>query len=345
MAQQKIISISSGTMIRFVFLILLLAFIYIIRDIVAIVFISIVIASAVLPAVKWLEKLYFPRVAGVIAIYLISFIILGAIFYFVLPPLFFETADFFNTFPGSAKEIPEKIMPGFYEKIGVSNSFSGVFDNFRETLSGFLPQFSKGFFGTIASIFGGVVSFILIIILSFYLSVQEGGIENFLRIIMPEKYESYALSVWKRSERKIAKWLRGQILLGVFVGMLVFLGLTILKIKYAVSLALVAALFEIIPVFGPILASIPAIIIGFLKEPWFGFAVLIMYVIIQQFENHLIYPLVIKKIIGIPPILVILSFLIGAKLAGFIGILLSIPVAVVAMEILNDIAEKKKIVL
>jgi len=70
-----------------------------------------------------------------------------------------------------------------------------------------------------------------------------------------------------------------------------------------------------------------------------------MYVIIQQFENHLIYPLVIKKIIGIPPILVILSLLIGAKLAGFFGILLSIPVAVVAMEILNDIAEKKKIVL
>ena len=175
--------------------------------------------------------------------------------------------------------------------------------------------------------------------------MQEGGIENFLRIIMPEKYESYVLSVWKRSERKIAKWFRGQILLGVFVGMLVFLGLTILKIKYAMSLALIAAVFEIIPVFGPILASIPAIVIGFIKEPWFGFAVLIMFVIIQQFENHLIYPLVIKKIIGIPPILVILSLLIGVKLAGFFGILLSIPVAVVAMEILNDIAEKKKIVL
>lgn len=345
MVQKKIISISNGTIIRFVFLILLLAFIYAIRDIAAIVFTSIVIASAVSPAAKWLEKLYFPRVAGVIVVYLISFIILAAIFYFVLPPLFFEVADFFSTFPVSARDVSQKFMPGFYEKVGIPDSFSGALNEISGTFGGFLPEFSKGFFGTIASIFGGVVSFVLIIILSFYLSVQEGGIEHFLRIITPAKHESYVLGLWARSEKKIAKWLRGQILLGVFVGALVFLGLSILKIKYAVSLALIAALFEIIPMFGPILASIPAIIIGFIKEPWFGFAVLIMYVIIQQFENHLIYPLVIKKIIGIPPILVILSLLIGAKLAGFFGILLSVPIAVVAMEILNDIAEKKKIVL
>lgn len=344
MPPQKIISISNGTIIRFIFLILLLVFIFAIKDIVAIVFISIVIASAVLPAVKWLEKLYFPRVLGVITIYLISFIIFFLIFYLVLPPLFFEVADFLNTFPLSLKDIFQKFTPGFYNGEEIHNSFSETLNELSKTFGGYLPQFSKGFFGTIANIFGGVVSFFLIIILSFYLSVQEGGIEHFLRIITPEKYESYVLGLWKRSEKKIAKWLRGQILLGVFVGVLVFLGLSILKIKYAVSLALVSAVFEIIPVFGPILASIPAITIAFLKEPWSGFAVLIMYIIIQQFENHLIYPLVIKKIIGIPPIVVILSLLIGAKIAGFFGIILSIPVAVVFMEILNDIAEKKKIV-
>lgn len=338
MESQKKISISNGAIIRVLFFILLIIFIYQIRDIIAIFFVSIVIASAVRPAAKWLENHYFPKVLSVITIYLISFLFLGIIFYLVIPPLFFEVSDFISTGEFSIREWQSKLFSKFYNP---DLSFQGILQEISASLEKFLPRFTQGFFGTVASIFGGVISFFMIIVISFYLSVQDGGIEHFLRIITPAQYENYILGLWSRTQNKISKWFRGQLFLGVIVGALVFIGLTILKVKYALSLALIAALFELIPVFGPILSSIPAIIIGLLDKPLKGLGVLILYIIIQQLENHIIYPLVMRKVIGIPSIIVVLALLVGGKLAGFFGILLSVPIAVVLMEIFNDVAEKK----
>lgn len=341
----KIISISNGTIIRFLFFVLLIVFIYAIRDVVAIVFVSIVIASGVRPAAHLLQKYYFPKALSVIFIYLIVFLMLGSIFYLVIPPLFSEVTDFLNTGHESLRNLPEKLIPGFYNKVNGSNSFSGILQQLMDSLEKLLPEATQGFFGTVTAVFGGFVSFILIIVISFYLSVQEGGIENFLRIISPAQYEKYVLSLWDRTQNKISKWFRGQLFLGIIVAALVYVGLTIFQIKYALSLALIAGIFELIPIFGPILSSIPAIIIALLDEPWKGLAILFLYIVIQQLENHVIFPLVMRKVIGIPSIIVILALLVGSKLAGFFGLLLSVPVAVVLMEIFNDIAEKKKTIL
>ena len=177
--------------------------------------------------------------------------------------------------------------------------------------------------------------------ISFYLSVQEHGIENFLRIVTPLEHEAYILDLWQRSQRKLGRWFQGQILLGVLVGVMVFLGLTILNIKYAISLAILAAIFEIIPVFGPIMAAIPAVVIAFIQAPLSGLMVLGLFIIVQQFENHLIYPLVVRKTIGVPPLLVVISLVIGGTLGGFYGIILSVPTAAVLVEFLNDIASRK----
>ena len=166
--------------------------------------------------------------------------------------------------------------------------------------------------------FGGIFSFILILVLSFYLAVQEKGIENFLRLITPLKYERYVLDLWQRSQHKIGLWMQGQMLLGFIVGVLVFLGLNVLGVRHALFLAVLTALLEIIPLFGPKIAAVPAVLIGFLESVPLGFMVLGLYVIIDQFESHLIYPLVVRKVVGISPIIVILALIIGGKLAGFL---------------------------
>ncbi|TSC68058.1 MAG: hypothetical protein G01um101472_175 [Parcubacteria group bacterium Gr01-1014_72] len=195
-----------------------------------------------------------------------------------------------------------------------------------------------------STIFGGVLSFVLIIVLSFYLAVQEDGVTNFLRIVAPIQHQRYIIDLWKRSQRKIGLWLQGQLLLGLIVGILVYLGLTVLGIKNALLLAILAGFFEIIPVFGPILASIPGIIIGFADGGvTSGFLVIGLYLIIQQFENHLIYPLVVRKVVGVSPILVILGLVVGGKLAGFLGILLSVPIAAALMEYFSDVQRSKTV--
>lgn len=185
--------------------------------------------------------------------------------------------------------------------------------------------------------FGGFLSFVLIIVLSFYLAVQDHGIANFLSVITPIKNRPYILDLWKRSEEKIGLWMQGQLLLVVIVAVLVYLGLTLVGVKHALPLAVLAGLFEIIPVFGPILASIPALALSFI-DGGTSTALLVggLYFIIQQFENQLIYPLVVKKVVGLPPVVVIIALVAGGQLAGFLGIILSVPLAAIGMEILND---------
>lgn len=132
--------------------------------------------------------------------------------------------------------------------------------------------------------------------------------------------------------------MQGQLILGVLIAVLVYLSLTILQVPHALVLAVIAGIFEIIPVFGPILAAIPAVIIAFVSGgPLFGLVVAGIYILIQQFENHLIYPQVVTRVVGVPPLLVILALIVGANLAGFLGIILSVPVAAMLQEFVSDI--------
>jgi len=174
------------------------------------------------------------------------------------------------------------------------------------------------------------------------LAVQEDGIGNVLRIVTPREHEPYILGLWLRSQRKIGRWLQGQLLLGLIVGVIVFIALTVLEVRYALILAILSAIFEIIPYFGPIMAAIPAIAVAAIQDPLKGLLVAGIYLVVQQMENHLIYPQVVRKTVGVPPLLAIIALLIGGKLGGMMGFIISIPLAVVLVEYLNDVADRKK---
>lgn len=337
------INITSGTFLRAILVIALLVFLYLIRDLVGVVLLSVVIASGVEPAAQWFQKRKIPRVIAVLIVYFIAFALLGFIFYLVVPPVFTELSELIENIPLYLEEtFATRLINQFLPQL--PTSISQLILGFAEDARSFIGRFAEGFFRATSLIFGGAFSFILVIILSFYLSVQEKGIENFLRLIIPRLHEDYVIDLWLRSRNKIGGWFKGQILLGILVGVLVFLGLTILRIKYALTFALLAGVFEIIPIFGPILASIPPIGVAFLQSPTLALIVALLYFIIQQFENHLIYPLVIKKVTGITPIVTILALVIGGKIAGFVGIILAIPLTTVLIEFINDIEKKKRVV-
>lgn len=342
------IQISSSSIIKVIFWLILFAGLYYLKDLVLVVLTAVVIASAVDPAVRWFGRFRVSRTPATILVYFFVVAAFSAIFYVFVPVFFDELSKLADLFPQYIKAF-ESISPISLNQIslnGAQEAVSGISQNISlvediASLKSSLVDVPGGLFNAISGIFGGVLSFILVVVISFYFSVQERGIEDFLRIITPTQSEKYIVGLWKRSQEKIGKWIQGQLLLGVLVGVLVFLGLSVLGVKYALVLALLAGIFEIIPVFGPILAAIPAVIFGFLDSVTLGLTVLGFYAIIQQFENHLIYPLVVRKVIGVPPILVILSLIIGAKLAGFMGIILAVPIATLLVEIADDISKRK----
>ncbi|HAT68732.1 MAG: hypothetical protein A2481_01090 [Candidatus Yonathbacteria bacterium RIFOXYC2_FULL_47_9] len=345
--KDTIISISAGTIVKTLAILLGFWVLYMLRDLVLVILTAVVLASSIEPAVKLLGKYRIHRIPAVLGVYVALAGLFAGLFYAFVPSLLGELYDFSDRLPGVAQQLVPPVlvggdgaMKGGELLLAQFSSGAPVSDLFV-TLSS-LSGASKGFATTAGSVFGGLFSFVLIVVLSFYFAMQERGIENFLKIVIPFGKEAYAINLWERSKAKIGKWMQGQILLGVLIFILVYLGLTIFGIPYALLLALLAGTLEIIPVFGPIIAAIPAVALAF-SAGGTSLALIItgFYLLVQQFESNLIYPLVVRKIVGVPPILVILALIIGAELAGFLGILISIPVAAAVMELVDDIEKSK----
>ncbi|OGF73878.1 hypothetical protein A3J56_02940 [Candidatus Giovannonibacteria bacterium RIFCSPHIGHO2_02_FULL_46_20] len=342
---KQVIDISFFTMLKAALLVVLLWALWVLRDVAAVLLLAIVIASAVEPAAHWFARHRIPRVLGVIFVYCAAFFVFIATFYLIIPPLFNDAFDFVSNLPAYLERTLESDSMLFVFLPDLPSNFKEIIREtalaLEESIQSFLAAISTGVFSFGSALFGGAFSFVLLVVISFYLSVQEHGIENFLRIVTPLEHEVYILDLWGRAQRKIGRWLQGQILLGVLIGIMVFLMLTILNVKHAALLAILSALFELIPVFGPIMAAIPAIAIAALQSPLLGLMVAGLYVLVQQIENHLIYPLVVRKTVGVPPLLAILSLVVGIKLGGLFGALLSVPIAAVLIEVLNDVSAKK----
>jgi len=340
------ISVTTGTMVRVILVALTVLLIWVLRDLILVILTAIVLASFVESAVPHFKKLGINRVLGIVILYTISLLVLAGLFYLFAPLLITELYNF-STFVASY--IPGVSLLSFFQNEAFSGakdivgSLSGGFSlaALMSISKAFITNLSGGFFQTFSVIFGGIFNFILIILISFYLSVQEKGIENFLRIIFPIHHEEYVVDLWERSRKKIALWMKGQILLGVVVGVLIYLLLSLLGIEYALLLALIAGIMELVP-YGMLISLIPAFAFSYLSGGLES-ALLVTgsYLIIHEFEVFLFAPLIIKKVVGLSPIVIILSILIGFELSGIWGAVLAIPVAVIIMEFLSDVEKEK----
>ncbi|MBI3421239.1 MAG: AI-2E family transporter [Candidatus Sungbacteria bacterium] len=334
------VAISLGTMLRFVAIVLLAAVIYFIHDILLALLVAVIVASAIDPAIEWLKRLGFPRILGAIVIYLALASLFLFLIYLIFPLLFEEVQLLSSSYPALQK----KILMGF-GSAGILPFISFFTDNTDALLripSEYLGNLSGGVFDTVSVLFGGVFSFVLIVVLSFYLAAQEKGIETFLRMVTPLAQEEYTIDLWRRAQGKLGRWLRAQLLLGAIVGICIFFGLTFLGVKQALFFAIIAGIFEIIPIVGPILAAIPAVITAFFSAPLLGVLTLVLYVAVQQTESHVIVPVVMQRAVGLSPLIVVIALLIGGKLGGIMGILLAVPITAIIAELVDDWDKKKR---
>ena len=340
--EERTISITTNTILKTLFILAGAWLLYQLSDLVVVLLTAIVIASGIEPAARSLIRRGIPRIPAVIAVYAGFLSVLFGILYLFVPLVLSETARFVASLPQYLEYV--RYVPDEYAPIldAANTNPDTVVTRLLGDMQGLVAEFSRDSLTAVSAVFGGVLSFLLIIVFSFYFSIQEKSIEEFLRVVTPMKYENYVISLWKRAQHKIGLWLQGQLLLGVIVGVLVYLGLTILGVPHAMVLAVVAGLFELIPVFGPTIAAVPAVMVALAGGGLgLGVAVIVWYAIIQQFENHLLYPLVVTKVVGVPPLLVIIALIVGGKLAGVLGILLSAPVAAVIQELIAD-ADKER---
>lgn len=333
-------NISTWTMFRFFGIIIGLVILYVVRDVVVALVLAIIIASAIEPGIEWLKEKKIPRILGVIMIYLSFFLFLFLLVYLILPLVLDDLRTIFSTYP----ELQKQVLAGV-DRASALPLFPTLHDTIEGLLqvpANYIDKLGGGVVNTVSSIFGGLLSFILIVVFSFYLATQEDGIENFLRLLTPLSYEPYIVDLWKRSQRKLGRWLRAQMLLGAVVGVLIFFGLTFLGVEHALSFAFISGVFELIPVVGPILGAVPAVATAFLTSPIVGVFTVLLYVVVQQTESHVIVPVVMRKTIGLSPLVVVFALVAGAKIGGIMGVVLAVPITAIAAEFLNDWDKKKR---
>ncbi len=337
------INLSYTSIIRVIVVLAIVALIYIIWDALALLFVAIIFSAAVDPWVDWLQQYKFPRAASILMIYIILLAIFSLVIVLMIPPITEQIGQIINNFPGYY----EKISMGVHslqDRVASENSqiANDSIVNALENLSTTLAQTTRSIFVTITSIFGGLFSLLMVLVMTFYVTVEEDALKKFVKIITKPKYRSYIMNLIDRMQLKIGLWLRGQLMLSLVVGILTYIGLSILGVKYALLLAIVAGIFEIIPYLGPWLSAIPAVIVTFSDSFTKVILVAIVYLFIQQLENHLIVPKLMHRMVGLNPIVVIMAILIGFKLGGAVGGLIGVPVAAAISVYLDDVFKEKK---
>jgi len=335
MIERREISISTDTFIRAALVIAGAILVFLIRDVLLALLVAVVIAAIVSPAVEFFVKFRLPRALAAGIVFGSSFAALIGFFYFFAPIIVSEVSNFLETVPDYSHEI-DVLDPEVGRAIV---SLEEIIANVRASL-GTLYQSA---FAVVGVVFGGLFSFVLIVAIAFYISIQERGIARFISYVVPAHQADYALGLWERSQRKISQWFKAMTITALSVGIAVYLGLLALGVPHAFFFALLSAILNFIPIVGPLLAAIPAAVTGFVDGGLLiGLLTIALFVFIHSLEGNVIYPLIAGKVIGVSPIVIIAAIAIGSTLGGFLGFILAIPASVLALEFFNDIRERRK---
>lgn len=339
--ETRAINVSSMTIVKIVIALLLLWFLYIILDVIGIVFVAFIIAAAITPWVDALEARRIPRVASVIGIYIILLGTISIAIALIVPAVVDELGQLARRLPELFQSVSELFAP----VTGLPNrdqALSTLQQNL-DSLNKGLVEITSGIFNTLSSVFGGVASFITVMVIVFYMTVEQHGAKKFVQSFAPVKYRPYLIQLVAKIQARLGSWLRGQLLLSFIIAVVTYIGLLLFGVKYALLLALLAGAFEVIPFIGPILAAIPAVFFAATDRPILALFVALFYLVVQQLENNILVPKVMQSSVGLNPIVILISVLIGARIGGIVGVIMAVPVAAILAIIFRDIFEERRV--
>lgn len=334
------IYVATNVAIRIIAVLVGLWFLYLARDVVALLLLSIILTATLDPAIDWMARKKIPRPAGVFVIYIAMVLFIILLVSFLIPPLVSQFKDFAANLPTYGETLADTFAG--IERYANSHGIEFSGRDFLQNIAGNFFQSSGQVFSTTAGVFSFFISMLVIFALTFYMSVKEDGMNSFLVSITPSAHREHVITVANRIKKKIGRWLGGQLLLMLIIFVLDFAALSIFDVPYALILALLAGFLEIVPYLGPIISATLASLIGFLISPVTGFVILGILTAIQQLESHVIAPQLMKKVVGLNPVVVILVLLIGAKLGGTLGAILAVPLATSVGVIIGDLFYKNE---
>lgn len=327
------LEVSWHTLWRVFIFIGLAVLMFLARDALGAFLVAIVLSLGIDPAVGFLERRGIGRLFGTVILFLGTALVFAGVIYLATPIIITEAVGFLGDFNESISSIFGIRLPPTFIK-GVSTNLSRVLsvlsaNNISVTVA-------------VSAVLSKVVFFVAALMISFYLSIEKNGAERLLRVVLPNMYEKPVLTVFSRFKVKIRRWLGTQFALSALVGAVVSIGLFFLGVRYPVVLGLLAGVLEIVPIIGPIVAGLAAFLVAVGDSFSTGLYVAVFFVLVQQLENHILIPIIMGKTMKVHPVVVLFSLLAGGRVAGFVGVLLAVPIAIFMQEVLNYLAEQKE---
>lgn len=321
------VEITGKTILFTIGIILLLFLMRNLLDLFLNLFVAFILMSALKPSVDWLENKHLPRSLASVLIILLSLTLIFLIFYFVLPPLISQSVDFVIYLSKQFVILISQLD----EQLTVRD-----FINFP-ALTQQLPNLTNVISKTFIGFFGNLFNVLSIFFFTLYFLLGINQLEAFAHKFLRTKQAELVIDTLRRVEKQLGLWMRAELILMLIIGLFSYIGLTLLGVNYALPLAVIAGILEVFPIVGPVVSAIPAFIVGATSSWVLGLATIALYTVIQQLENNLIVPMVMKKTIGIPPLAVLISLIVGQKLAGFSGIVLAVPFVAAMTIIVKEI--------
>lgn len=312
------IEISHRTIIFTLVLLVAVWFVLEIRDILFLLFISFILMSALRPIVDGLERIRMPRVISILLLYGLVFGGLGAGIASMVPTLAVQSGKLFMQLP----DVLAKVFPYISSDVrSLVQQAAPVGENLVRVTVG---------------VFSNVLAVLTVMTFTFYFLLERRHLQDFLSALFGGDTGARVFGVLLQIEKRLGSWVLGELCLMVFVGVLVYGGLFFLRVEYALPLAILAGLLEIVPTIGPTVSALPAILVAISSSPILALSVVALYIIVQQIENNLLVPIVMKRSVGLPPVLTILALMIGGRFGGVTGAVLAVPVLLAIQEVVNS---------
>lgn len=340
--RRVVVDVSIRAILKIIIAAFALSFLFVIRDVLVILFVALVLASIIDPIATFGGRFHIPRAISVVATYVVILFFLTLGFTLIIPPLLTELGGFTGSIVGYWSRLVSRIAT--VRELSVQY---GLLENFQRSLvelEGALGRAAGSVFTTVTGIFGGIISLIATFVVTFYLVVEKDALKKLFQALAPERHQQHFSTMLSEIQRKIGRWLRGQIFLSFLVGFLVYAGLLALRVDYALVLALFAGITEFVPYLGPLIGAVPAILIALTISPMTAGLTALLYLLIQQLENAVFVPRIMARAVGLNPVVTVVALLIGGRVAGIAGILLAIPIVTGISVVLEDVYRRRALV-
>lgn len=346
-------SVAKATML-IIFLYVIAQFLASIEQILILFFVALFLSAALDPAVDKLQEKKIPRALGVLLIYLAVFVFL---FFFIsqLIPLIggqvgelaVKISEFVTNLTSNGKtDLPfenqwRPFVDDFFKTVDKDTLIANV-QKGLEYVAGQLKSIAGNTWTALTVVFNGLLNAFIVLVLTFFMVIEEDTSERFFRSLFPSKYSNYIVSKTSEIKDKVGNWLRGQIILSITMGMITGLGFAIMGVEYAATLGMLAAIAEFLPMIGPTITFLAGALIASNQSLWLVLGVAIWCIFMQILEGNVLIPVIMRKAVGLSPVIIIVAMLIGYQYLGVLGIVIALPTATVISIFIEDYTRKNK---